>query len=327
VKTDSVVLRFSTLTISRWNRSFGSAPDVAYVKELAADIKRNGLLHPLTLVKASEGEGYCIVAGAHRFAALKQLRGEDSSIEQSEFRIIADMDDASEKCLAVSLAENHHRRASSTYEMATYVKRLIGELGVDQGRVAKQLRLDRQKVNRLTKLADCFGSLPERWQKDLSCSPDAYGSCDYAVSFSHWSAVAAQITETAITPLVTSLLDKAHKERMSTRDLSKALKEAMSVPAEGAEPEATEPAKAARQDAKPANPPTPAETAVRLIRQALEILLKTGVYPDFPGRLDLIASEITQRADVLAAEAGAKPDVEPVVTDSTAEPDPVSRAA
>ncbi|MBP1067310.1 ParB-like chromosome segregation protein Spo0J [Bradyrhizobium japonicum] len=44
-----------------------------YVDALAESMKRNGLIHPITLRKRA-GRGYWIVAGAHRFAAAEKLR-------------------------------------------------------------------------------------------------------------------------------------------------------------------------------------------------------------------------------------------------------------
>ena len=79
-KVEAFLIPFSQIEVSIWNRSRGITLDDGYITELAEDIKRNGLLHPVTLVKTVDGTGYRIVAGANRVAALRKLRGDDSGL-------------------------------------------------------------------------------------------------------------------------------------------------------------------------------------------------------------------------------------------------------
>ena len=74
-----VELTFEELIRSCWNVSYDLPLDDAYIKDLAADIKHNGLLHPVTLIKNKTGPGYFILAGVKRVAALTLLRGEKSA--------------------------------------------------------------------------------------------------------------------------------------------------------------------------------------------------------------------------------------------------------
>jgi ParB/RepB/Spo0J family partition protein len=225
-KVDAFLIPFNQIEVSKWNRSRNITLDAAYIEELAEDIKRNGLLHPVTLVKTADGTGYRIVAGANRVAALRKLRGENSGLKQTEFKVREDMDESNEKCLAVSLSENHHRRASSVYEMAVYVDRLIKEQKVDQGKLARMLNLDRPKVNRLEKLVDCYGALPESWQRDLGTSPTAVAANGILITFTHWYEVAGQI-KSEITTEVGKVLEKAYAERWSTRQLRDEIRRAI----------------------------------------------------------------------------------------------------
>jgi hypothetical protein len=132
----------------------------------------------------------------------------------------------------VSLSENHHRRASSVYETAVYVDRLIKEQKVDQGKLARMLHLDRPKVNRLEKLVDCFDALPESWKRDLSTSPTAVSASGILITFTHWYEVAGQI-KSEITTEVRQALEKAHDKRWSTRQLRKEIRQAVKEPQEG----------------------------------------------------------------------------------------------
>ena len=231
-KVDAFLIPFSQIEVSIWNRSRGIRLDEEYINDLAEDIKRNGLLHPVTLVKTVDGTGYRIVAGANRVAALRKLRGDDSGLKQTEFKVRDDMTEDDQKCLAVSLSENHHRRASSVYETAVYVDRLIKEQKVDQGKLARMLHLDRPKVNRLEKLVDCFDALPESWKRDLSTSPTAVSASGILITFTHWYEVAGQI-KSEITTEVRQALEKAHDKRWSTRQLRKEIRQAVKEPQEG----------------------------------------------------------------------------------------------
>lgn len=296
-KAESFVIPFSQTEISRWNRSCGLPADEAYIKDLADDIRRNGLLHPVTLVKTADGTGYRIVAGANRVAALKELRGDDSGLKQSEFKVRDDLTEDSEGCLAVSIAENHHRRQSSVYETACYVERLITGLGVDQGKLGRMLGWDRPKVNRLQKLAECFDQLPEGWRKDLNTSPtsDVPG---VVITLSHWHEAAGRIDDRPLTQEVIGVLTCAHEEQWSTRQLRKALRKVLS-----AKPDA-EAEEAAGRDAPEASTsaaPGPKSNPVELLKGAARYLREVG--ESLGGELAGDATELGKYADSVDAIA------------------------
>ena len=296
-KAESFVIPFSQTEISRWNRSCGLPADVAYIKVLAADIKRNGLLHPVTLVRTPDGTGYRIVAGANRVAALKELRGDDAGLMQSEFKVRDDLNEDSERCLAVSIAENHHRRQSSVYETACYVERLITGLGVDQGKLGRMLGLDRPKVNRLQKLVECFGQLPEGWRTDLNTSPTSEIS-GVVITFSHWYEAASRIDDHPLTPEVIGVLTCAHDEQWSTRQLRRALKKALSDKPDG-EAEAAA-GRDAPEDSTTAAP-GPKSNPVELLKSAARYLREVG--ESLGGELAGDATELVKYADSVDAIA------------------------
>ena len=75
---DNVAHYFRDLEISDWNRSKDCDLDKAYLEKLAENIKRNGLLCPIILVRDKKTGCLRVLAGAHRLAALKLLRGDDA---------------------------------------------------------------------------------------------------------------------------------------------------------------------------------------------------------------------------------------------------------
>jgi len=227
-KTREVKVPFSALSVSRWNRSFGIKPDDQYVDDLKKDIKRNGLIHPITLVaRGGDGANYAILAGANRYWALKELHGVGSGLAEGEYVVREGISEDNPKCLDISLSENGHRRQPSVIETARYVDRLLQQENVDQKKLAPKLHMRREVVNRLAKLAGRFEQLPESWQTALSRSPSSKKNEAPVITLSHWVEVAAAIDEgDQVSPEVHNTLEKAAKGKWSTRELRKALKEA-----------------------------------------------------------------------------------------------------
>lgn len=326
-KVDAYLIPFSKIEISKWNRSCGIPADTGYIAELAADIKRNGLLHPVTLVKTADGDGYRIVAGANRVAALRKMRGDDSGLKQTEFKVRDDMDESNEKCLAVSLAENHHRRASSVYEMALYVKRLIDSEKVKDGVLGRMLGLPRATVNRLKKLATCYDALPESWRQELAKSPTTAPSSGIVISFTHWGETASVIEDGTVTPEIAAVLHEAYEQRWSTRQLRSEIRKVIdgspNVGSAEAASGAGQPAADASDSPKTkANPVEILKTAVRYLRQAGEALRpeRAGDADDLVEYADAVdaivkklsatrkANKATKKAAEKAAEKAAKED-------------------
>lgn len=230
-QAEQVAVPFSEVHISKWNRSFGGQPDEKYIKDLASDIKRNGLIHPITLVTSKSGESSsAILAGANRLWALRKMRGDDSGLMEGEYVARTDITEEDPRCLDISLSENRHRRQPSVIETARYVNRLLQQEHVDQKKLAPKLHLRREAVNRLSKLVQCFDQLPESWQEQLSRSPSQEDADAPAITLSHWVEVAGVLGENKVTPHVKGVLENAVNERWSTRDLRKAVRESADSP-------------------------------------------------------------------------------------------------
>jgi ParB/RepB/Spo0J family partition protein len=307
----SHVILFSKIEISKWNRSYGVALDDDYIKSLADDIDDQGLLHPVTLVKTADGEGYRIVAGANRTAALRKLRGDYSGLKQTEFKVLEDMDEDNKACLEVSLSENHHRRDSSVYEQAIYVDRLVQEQKFDQGKVATLLKFDRPKVNRLQKLAKEFSKLPECWQKDLKTSPSSPSAKGVVVTFTHWYEVAGLIGEEGeLTPKLLETLVFAHANGYSTRTLKEEVKKVL---AGGDVPKREDKTKV-----------VPKASSLCILKHALEGLreaaegLEAG-WPDESAELEKVVVTVEEIVEKLEADKQAKADAAEKVKEAEAE--------
>lgn len=105
--------------------------DAARVKQLAASIKAQGLLHPLLLRK--NGSGFEVVAGNYRKAALEELHGADYELQDVEFRACSLSD---EEAARLSLMENMARHELSDMELARCVKLWMEKFGKTQREVA-----------------------------------------------------------------------------------------------------------------------------------------------------------------------------------------------
>ncbi|MGJ7504056.1 MULTISPECIES: ParB/RepB/Spo0J family partition protein [unclassified Variovorax] len=94
------------------------------IRELAASIARVGLLQNLTVVAASDGEHYDVVAGRRRLAALKLLVKRRKLAKDHEVHCLLVQDDAAR---TVSLTENVQREAMSPIEELFAWKDLVAE--------------------------------------------------------------------------------------------------------------------------------------------------------------------------------------------------------
>ena len=305
-------LTFDELLASRWNASFGLALDDDYIKDLAADIKRNELLHPVTLVKNKSGPGYYILAGVKRVAALKLLRGEKSGLANSEYRVRMDLDEANPRCFDVSASENQLREESSPQAMARFVRRLIQEQGLDQDRVAKTLKLHRPTVNRLVKLDECFTALPGSWQRDLMRRYRPGMQVEKpAITFSHWYEVAGVIKETNVVSEIRNFLDEAHDEEWSTRQLKRKLEDLdLSTYKSNASPAVNE-SGAAKQLPAAAQASKPDEislatSAHKALLRALDLLKKIQAFDQVLPQLQEAEEFIKQGLGVMNEEEKAR---------------------
>lgn len=163
---------------------------VSGVEELASNIQLCGLMDPLRVRKAEDG--YTIVSGHRRFAALKLLAAEDAKFEKAA--CIIDTGDApaalQELRLIYANSDTRKMSAADIGKQAERVEALLYELkeqgmefpGRMRDRVAEACRISCSKLGRLQNiqrnLAPCYkplweaGDLPEDTADALASMPE-----------------------------------------------------------------------------------------------------------------------------------------------------------
>jgi len=115
---------------------------VGDVTDLAKSIAFIGLLEPLRVQK--NGEGYKVIAGHRRLAALRKLHAE-GQIDPETKVIIGDKLDDGERTAAM-LIENMQRVDLSVKEEIEGIRRLVQDYGLSQAEVAENLGVTKQWV-------------------------------------------------------------------------------------------------------------------------------------------------------------------------------------
>lgn len=104
----------------------------SYIEELAGSIEKNGLLHPLVLLKKDDGR-YKILCGFRRFQALKQINR-----PWVEAKVYQESDFSPEDFFNISLAENTKRRNLNPLEIGNFLESASATLGLNNGELAEQ---------------------------------------------------------------------------------------------------------------------------------------------------------------------------------------------
>ena len=130
--------------------------DPQTLQDLAASIKEQGVLQPVLVRSASEGErGYELVAGERRWRASKLAGLEEIP------SIIREVTD--EQSLALALIENLQREDLNALEEAKGLDRLLHALGMNQESLAQKLGKSRSAVANSLRLLQ----LPQPIQESL----------------------------------------------------------------------------------------------------------------------------------------------------------------
>jgi ParB-like partition proteins len=108
------------------------------LKELEESIRVNGLLQPITVRKAADGNGYELVAGERRLRAMTNLGLKEAPA------VLRDVDD--QALLTYALIENLQRSDLDPVEEAEGYARLIHDFGLSQQAVAELVGKDRSTV-------------------------------------------------------------------------------------------------------------------------------------------------------------------------------------
>lgn len=182
--------RIEYLPLSELHEDERNFYTVDKVEELAANIQSCGLMDPLRVRKSEDG--YTIVSGHRRAAALRLLAAEDSKFEQ--VACIIETGDIPEQLQELRLIfANSATREMSSADKAKQAERVevllyeLKEQGMEfpgrmRDRVAEACRISRSKLGRLQKiqrnLAPCYkplweaGDLPEDTADALASMPE-----------------------------------------------------------------------------------------------------------------------------------------------------------
>jgi ParB family chromosome partitioning protein len=133
------------------------------LEDLMNSIREHGILQPLTVTRRPDG-GYELIAGERRFRSAKMLGMETVPVLVRE----ADLQDK----LVLALIENIQREDLNPLEEARAYGRLLGEFGLTQEVVAKQVGKARSTVANIVRLLD----LPKEVQEAIGAGIVPAGS-------------------------------------------------------------------------------------------------------------------------------------------------------
>ena len=173
------------------------------LEELAQSIRVNGLVQPI-LVRRAEGGRYQLVAGERRWRASQR-----AGLPKIK-AVVRDIPD--DKLLELALIENIQRAELNAIEEAQAYQSLVSRLGMTQDEVAQQVGKDRSSVANFMRLL----KLPEAVRRMLE---EEQLSMGHARALLGLSSAESQI----------ALAEKIVAEKLSVRDVEKAVKQAVSV--------------------------------------------------------------------------------------------------
>lgn len=130
--------------------------DPAELAELAASIRDHGVLQPVVVTHAEDGEGYVLIAGERRWSA---------AIQAGLERIPAVVKEASPQgMLELALVENLQRADLNPLEEAAAFQQLMADFGLTQEQVAQRVGRSRPAIANSVRLL----MLPDAVQKALA---------------------------------------------------------------------------------------------------------------------------------------------------------------
>lgn len=126
--------------------------DEVAIAELAESIKVRGVLQPIIVRRAPDGDGYQLVAGERRWRATQKAGLHNVPA------LVRDLDDAA--TYEIALVENIQRQDLNAIEEASAYRKLIEDFGHNQEALARLVGKSRSHVANLMRLLD----LPESVQ-------------------------------------------------------------------------------------------------------------------------------------------------------------------
>jgi ParB family chromosome partitioning protein len=133
--------------------------------ELAASIKRHGLLQPVVLMGEHGKPPYCLISGQRRFLAHQQI------LKYPKIRAVFVGNLSKTEAVVRSLVENMQRLELEYDDTAKAVTFLYGKLGKDERKVSQETGLSLRKVRDFILIEARATSTMKSWLKNHKVSP------------------------------------------------------------------------------------------------------------------------------------------------------------
>lgn len=173
--------------------------DEAAIAELADSISARGLLQPIILRRAPDGQGYQLVAGERRWRAAQR-----AGLHQIP-ALVRDLDDAA--TYEIALVENIQRQDLNAIEEAGAYRRLIDDFGHSQEALAKLVGKSRSHAANLMRLLD----LPASVQTLVGDGSLAMGHARALIGANGAEAIARRVVKEGLSVRAVEALVRAEK--------------------------------------------------------------------------------------------------------------------
>ena len=173
--------------------------DEAAIGELADSIRARGLLQPIIIRYAPDGDGYQLVAGERRWRAAQR-----AGLHQIP-ALVRELDDAA--TYEIALVENIQRQDLNAIEEAGAYRRLIGDFGHSQEELAKLVGKSRSHVANLMRLLD----LPDAVQALVGDGSLAMGHARALIGADGAEAIARKVVKEGLSVRAVEALVRAEK--------------------------------------------------------------------------------------------------------------------
>ncbi len=173
--------------------------DESAIVELADSISARGLLQPIILRRAPDGQGFQLVAGERRWRAAQR-----AGLHQIP-ALVRDLDDAA--TYEIALVENIQRQDLNAIEEAGAYRRLIDDFGHSQEALAKLVGKSRSHVANLMRLLD----LPQDVQDLVGDGSLSMGHARALIGADGAEAIARKIVSEGLSVRAVEALIRAEK--------------------------------------------------------------------------------------------------------------------
>jgi len=173
--------------------------DEAAIAELADSISARGLLQPIIVRQAPDGQGYQLVAGERRWRAAQR-----AGLHQIP-ALVRDLDDAA--TYEIALVENIQRQDLNAIEEAGAYRRLIDDFGHSQEELARLVGKSRSHVANLMRLLD----LPQGVQGLVGDGSLSMGHARALIGVDDAEAIARKVVKEGLSVRAVEALVRADK--------------------------------------------------------------------------------------------------------------------